>query len=111
MPSPIYYLLSFPLHATLLIFPEHLNISNTFIFYLYISFFILTLLQHNISFNKSFTLVKHKTYNYTIVTGSYPQVIHETPFNATGGIITCDKFIDVNGWVYYDWIPTIKLFL
>jgi len=66
---------------------------------------------HNISFNKSFTLVKNKTYNYTIVTGSYPQIIHESPFNATGGTITCDKFIDANGWVYYDWIPAIKLFL
>ncbi|MGB7532019.1 MAG: NosD domain-containing protein [Halobacteriota archaeon] len=66
---------------------------------------------HNISFNQSFTLVKNKTYNYTIVTGSYPQIIHETPFNATGGTISCDKFIDANGWVYYDWIPAIKLFL
>ena len=42
MPSPIYYLLSFPLHATMSIFPEHLNISSTFIFYLYFSIFILT---------------------------------------------------------------------
>jgi zinc transporter ZupT len=42
VPSPIYYLLSFPLHATMSIFPEHLNISSTFIFYLYFSIFILT---------------------------------------------------------------------
>ena len=38
-------------------------------------------------------------------------IVHESPFNATGGTITCDKFIDANGRVYYDWIPAIKLFL
>ncbi len=64
---------------------------------------------HNISFNPSFTLIANKTYNYTIITGSYPQIIHETPFNATGGTITCDEFIDANRRVYYDWIPAIRL--
>ena len=64
---------------------------------------------HNISFNKTFTLLAGKTYNYTIRTGSYPQIIHESPFDATGGTITCDKFIDANGRIYYDWIPAIKL--
>ena len=66
---------------------------------------------HNITFNKSFVLYKNETYNYTIRTGSYPQIIHETPFNATGGTITCTEFTDVNGKVYKDWIPAIKLFL
>jgi len=64
---------------------------------------------HNISFNTTFTLYENETYNYTIRTGSYPQIIHETPFNATGGTITCDKFIDANGRIYYDWIPAIRL--
>jgi hypothetical protein len=65
---------------------------------------------HNISFNTTLTLKEGVVYNYTIRTGSYPQIIHETPFNATGGTITCDKFIDANGRIYYDWIPTIKLY-
>ncbi|MDI6811304.1 MAG: hypothetical protein QMD80_06505 [archaeon] len=64
---------------------------------------------HNITFDKSVVLLANETYNYTIRTGSYPQLIHETPFNATGGTITCDKFIDANGRVYYDWIPAIRL--
>jgi len=42
IPSPIYYLLSFPLHATLLIFPEHLNISSAFISFVHTLSFILT---------------------------------------------------------------------
>jgi hypothetical protein len=64
---------------------------------------------HNISFNKSFTLYENETYNYTIITVSYPQIIHESPFNATGGAISCDKFIDANVRIYYDWIPAIRL--
>jgi len=65
---------------------------------------------HNITFNETFTLYENETYNYTILTGSYPQIIHESPFNATGGTITCDKFTDANGNEYTDWIPAIKLF-
>ena len=64
---------------------------------------------HNISFDEPFTLVANETYNYTIKTGSYPQVIHETLFNATGGTITCTSFEDANGKVHYDWIPAIRL--
>ena len=64
---------------------------------------------HNISFGKTVLLMANETYHYTIRTGSYPQIIHETPFNATGGTITCDKFIDTNGRSYYDWIPAIRL--
>jgi len=48
-------------------------------------------------------------YNYTIVTGSYPQIIHEPEFNATGGTITCTAFTDINGRIYNDWIPAIRL--
>ena len=64
---------------------------------------------HNISFDEPFTLEGNHTYNYTIRTGSYPQIIHAKEFNATGGIITCKEFIDGNGRVYYDWIPAIRL--
>jgi len=30
---------------------------------------------HNLTFNNSFTLYANETYNYTIRTGSYPQII------------------------------------
>lgn len=65
---------------------------------------------HNLSFDKNFTLVAGETYNYTIRTGSYPQIIHESTFNATGGIITCTEFVDANGKVHTDWIPAIMLY-
>jgi parallel beta-helix repeat protein len=64
---------------------------------------------HNLTFNKSFTLYANQTYNYTIRTGSYPQIIHEPSWNATGGKITCTEFIDINGKRYEDWIPAIRL--
>jgi hypothetical protein len=64
---------------------------------------------HNITFDKTVVLLANEEYNYTIRTGSYPQIIHESPFNATGGEITCTKFTDVNGKVYYDGIPAIRL--
>jgi len=54
-------------------------------------------------------LLKNHEYNYTIVTGSYPQIIHEPSKEVTGGTITCSSFVDVNGKVYYDWIPAIRL--
>ena len=52
----------------------------------------------------------NKTYNYTIVTGSYPQIIHEPSWNAIGGVITCTEFVDVNGKRNVNWIPAIKLY-
>jgi len=64
---------------------------------------------HNISFDSSFTLEEGETYNYTIHTGSYPQIIHKPSFNATGGKITCTDFEDANGKTYTDWIPAIRL--
>jgi hypothetical protein len=69
---------------------------------------------HNISFNETFTLVAHEPYQYTIKTGSYPQIHHTDFLEASNGMgtITCDKFIDANDRVYYyDWIPAIRLFL
>lgn len=65
---------------------------------------------HNITFNESFTLYAGTTYNYSIRTGSYPQIIHEPSCNATGGTITCISFEDANGNVYTDWIPAIRLY-
>jgi len=64
---------------------------------------------HNISFDKSFTLLANETYNYTIRTGSYPQIIHEQSKEVTGGTITCIDFEDSNGKTYTDWIPAIML--
>jgi len=40
---------------------------------------------------------------------SYPQIIHEPSWNATGGVITCSEFVDINGKRHADWIPAIKL--
>lgn len=62
----------------------------------------------NITFD-AVTLVAGETYNYSICTGSYPQIIHERTANVTGGAITCSQFTDANGKVYIDWIPAIIL--
>jgi hypothetical protein len=64
---------------------------------------------HNFSFNNSFTLYANETYKYTIRTGSYPQIIHAQSYNATGGKITCEEFVDVNGKRHKGWIPAIRL--
>ncbi|MBN1763320.1 MAG: VCBS repeat-containing protein [Methanomicrobia archaeon] len=55
------------------------------------------------------TLEAGKTYNITIELGSYPQILHETPVNATGGTITCTTFEDANGKKYHNWIPAIRI--
>ncbi len=65
---------------------------------------------YNISFNNSFTLYANETYNYTIRTGSYPQIIHAQSHNATGGIITSTRFIDGNGKQHEGGIPAIMLY-
>ncbi len=63
-----------------------------------------------IEFNKEFVLQGGVTYDYTIITGSYPQIIHEPIFNTTSdGEITCTVFIDANGRRYSDWILAIRL--
>jgi len=64
---------------------------------------------HNITFDEPFMLEANLTCNYTIRTGSYPQIIHAKEFNATGGKITCEEFIDANGKRYVDRIPAIRL--
>jgi len=65
---------------------------------------------HNISFNEPFTLVKDEIYNYTIRTGSYPQIIHARSKPVTGGLINCTTFTDANGKNYNNWIPAIRLY-
>jgi len=65
---------------------------------------------HNISFNEPFTLIKDEVYNYTIRTGSYPQIIHARSKPVTGGLINCTTFTDANGKIYDNWIPAIRLY-
>jgi hypothetical protein len=64
----------------------------------------------NLFFDNNFTLLACETYNYTIITRSYPQIIHAGSKDVIGGIITCSEFIDVNGNQHEDWIPAIRLF-
>ena len=64
---------------------------------------------HNITFNKSFTLYADETYNYSIKTGSYPQIYHSSALPAENGWINCTSFEDANGKRHEDWIPAIKL--
>jgi hypothetical protein len=64
---------------------------------------------HNLSFNTTLTFKEGVMYHYTIETGSYPQIIHASSKQVTGGTITCTRFVDANGKVYTDWIPAIRL--
>jgi hypothetical protein len=64
---------------------------------------------YNITFNETFTLLANETYYYTIRTGSYPQIHHTKALLTTNGWLNCTEFTDVNGKVYKDWIPAIKL--
>jgi subtilisin family serine protease len=65
---------------------------------------------HTIIFNETVVFYASETYNYTIRTGSYPQIIHAPSYNAIGGVITCTEFVDVNGKRHEGWIPAIKLY-
>ena len=62
-----------------------------------------------LEFDTTFTLEKDVVYNYTIITGSYPQIIHVDRLEVPAGVITCDSFIDTNGASYWNWIPSIRL--
>ena len=64
---------------------------------------------HTISLYPSFRMLMNRTYNYTIHTGSYPQIIHEQNHTTSNGHINCTSFVDVNGFVHNDWIPAIRL--
>jgi len=63
-----------------------------------------------ITFDTPFTLYKEVTYNYTIVTGCYPQIIHKQNHTTLdSSFITCTEFTDANGRTYDNWIPAIRL--
>ncbi|MDI6886381.1 MAG: choice-of-anchor D domain-containing protein, partial [archaeon] len=64
---------------------------------------------HNTTFDKTGVLLANKTYNYTIRTGSYPQIHHTPSLPTANGWINCTSFIDANGKRYNDWIPAIRL--
>jgi len=64
---------------------------------------------HYIELNVPFTLQANETYNYTIRTGSYPQIHHTPALQTANGWINCTEFIDANGKTYMDWIPAIRL--
>jgi len=66
---------------------------------------------HNISFYPSFRMLANHTYNYTIRTGSYPQIHHTSELKVKGGrgIINCTSFLDANGRSYNNRILAIRL--
>jgi hypothetical protein len=64
---------------------------------------------HCIEFDKSFMLHGTETYNYTIKTGSYPQIHHTDNLSTPAGFITCSEFRDANGKRHEGWIPAIRL--
>lgn len=64
---------------------------------------------HNCSFDTNFTLVAGAIYNYTIRTGSYPQIHHQPELLTAKGWITCSEFVDINGKRHEGWIPAIRL--
>jgi len=65
---------------------------------------------HNITISPTITLRRGHEYNYIIITGSYPQIVHASEHIAKiGGNITCAKFTDANGKVHEGWIPAIRL--
>ena len=64
---------------------------------------------HNISFDEPFTLKADEEYNYTIKTGSYPQIRHTSALPTANGWINCTEFVDANGRTYNNWIPAIRL--
>ncbi len=63
-----------------------------------------------ITFDQPFTLHAGETYHYEIRTSSYSQIIHK-PEHTTedGSFINCSSFTGLDGYVYEDWIPAIKL--
>jgi hypothetical protein len=64
---------------------------------------------HYIELNVPFTLQENEKYNYTIRTGSYPQIFHTDALQTANGWINCTEFTDANGKKYNNWIPAIRL--
>jgi hypothetical protein len=48
---------------------------------------------HNITFDKTVVLLANETYNYTIRTGSYPQIHHKPELPTANGWINCMHWI------------------
>jgi len=63
---------------------------------------------HNITVPDAMLRENH-VYNYTIITGSYPQIIHNETCANEVGTMTCTQFVDANGKSYDNWIPAIRL--
>lgn len=67
--------------------------------------------SYTISFNSPFVLLQNETYYYEIVTGSYPQILHQQELRTLDrSFINCTSFVDKNGNRYEDWIPAFRLF-
>lgn len=64
---------------------------------------------HTVKFPHQFTLLANHTYNYTIRTGSYPQIHHVSHLITDTGTISCTEFRDANGNLHVNWIPAIRL--
>ena len=64
---------------------------------------------HYVEFDVPFVLHENETYNYTIRTGSYPQIHHTEELKIDAGVITCTSFVDANGKRYTGLIPAIRL--
>jgi|GEM_PF-6766446 len=64
---------------------------------------------HNVTGVPYVTLLTGHKYNYTLKTGSYPQIIHFDLLPTTGGVITCTDFTDTDGEIDNDWISAIRL--
>jgi hypothetical protein len=65
---------------------------------------------HTLAFDDPIVLTENERYNYTIITGSYPQLIRGPEHTVTGvGKITCTEFRDANGETATPWIPAIRL--
>ncbi len=62
-----------------------------------------------IHFSEPFKLVSDEKYNFSIRTGSYPQVIHSPTLSTANGTMTCTEFVDANGNSYSEWLPAIRL--
>ncbi len=63
----------------------------------------------SLEFDVPFMLETAKTYEYEIKTGSYPQIIHLSELEVPAGIIKCSKFVDINGRIHTEGIPSIWL--
>jgi hypothetical protein len=64
---------------------------------------------YNITLNMTVVLYENETYNYTIRTGAYPQILHTNALQTATGWINCTQFTDVNGRTYNNRIPAITL--